>query len=271
MEFIKTLLLCFLQTMLYTLVVPVACGLLVELCYKLCFSVMGPRVGSVFWRVTSLIGTPLHECGHALMCLLFCHRVEKIRLFHTKQGNAMVEHTFNPRNPYAVFGNLWISIGPIIIGLGVIVGLLLLGYPESLRSYGDVLGGVLEGGGVGGSILAFLKGLLTEQTRPVWVRILCVIGMFSMALHVRLSGADIRGVLRGLPIFAILAALVSLVITLIGQGAVGAYTVGLQKTALLIVSLFGLILLFALVQLVVASVYRLLYMLFVGNRHESAA
>ena len=265
MEFVKTLLLCFLQTMLYTLIVPVACGLLIELCYKLCFAVMGPRVGLVFWRVTSFVGTPLHECGHALMCFLFCHHIEKVRLFHSKEGTAMVQHTYNPRNPYAVFGNLWISIGPIIIGLGVIVGLLSLGYPESLRSYGDVLGGVLNGGTVGENILAFLKGLLTEQTRPVWVRILCVIGMFSMALHVRLSGADIRGVLRGLPIFAILAALVSLVMTLIGGQVLGGYTDGLQKTALLIVTLFGLILLFALVQLVIASVYRLLYTILIGH------
>ncbi|MBO5898053.1 MAG: hypothetical protein J6R04_03485, partial [Clostridia bacterium] len=106
---------------------------------------------------------------------------------------------------------------------------------------------------------------VTEQTRPVWVRILCVIGMFSMALHVRLSGADMHGILRGLPMFAALAALVSLIITVIGGRTVDLYAVGLQKAALLIVSLFGLILLFALVQLSVATVYRLLHLLFVRH------
>lgn len=263
MEFFKMFLLCLAQTMLYTLAVPVVCGLAVELCYKVCFALMGPRVGHTFWQVTSLIGTPLHECGHALMCFLFGHRITRVRLFHSKEGNAMVEHSFNPKNPYEVFGNLWISIGPIILGLGVIVGLLALGYPESLRSYGDVLGGVLNGGTVGESIRTFLMGLVTEQARPVWVRILCVIGMFSMALHVRLSGADMHGVLRGLPMFAVLAALVSLVITVIGGKTIELYAAGLQKTALLIVSLFGLILLFALAQLLLALVYRLLYVIFV--------
>jgi hypothetical protein len=113
--------------------------------------------------------------------------------------------------------------------------------------------------------------IVTEQTRPVWVRILCGIGMFSMALHVRLSGADMHGIVRGLPMFALLAVLVSLVITVIGGKTIELYAAGLQKTALLIVSLFGLILLFALVQLVVALVYRLLYMLFVGDRHKNVA
>ncbi len=263
MEFFKTFLLCLAQTALCALAVPVACGLVIELCYKLCFAVMGQRVGRTFWQVTSFFGTPLHECGHALMCVLFCHRIVKVRLFHSREGTAMVEHVYNKRNPYAVFGNLWISIGPILIGLGVIVGLLALGYPEALRVYGDVLGGVLHGETVGESILAFLKGLLTEQTRPLWLRILCLLGMFSMAIHVRLSGADIRGVVSGLPMFALLAALLSLTVTLLGEASVGGYTEGLYRAALLFVSLFGLILLFALAQLAVALVYRLLFLLLV--------
>ena len=263
MDFLKALFLCFFQTMLCTLAFPVACGLLIELCYKICFAVMGRRVGHSFWLVTSFFGTPLHECGHALMCFLFGHRIVKVRLFHSKQGTAMVEHTYDRRNLYAVFGNLWISIGPILIGLGVIVGLLFLGFPQSLRAFGDVLGGVLGGdAAVGENVLSFLKGLVSERTRPVWVRLLCLIGMFSMAIHVRLSASDMRGVISGLPMFALLAALVSLVVTLLGQAATAAYTVGLFRVALLIASLFGLILLFALSQLVIALVLRLFFGVF---------
>ena len=41
-----------------------------------------------------------------------------------------VEHSYNPRNLWARLGNLFIGIGPIFSGLGVVVLLLWLCFPN---------------------------------------------------------------------------------------------------------------------------------------------
>lgn len=57
-----------------------ACGLLIWLCSRL-FSRLVGRHAWVILDVTSIIGTPVHELGHALMCLPFLHRITKMRLW----------------------------------------------------------------------------------------------------------------------------------------------------------------------------------------------
>ena len=160
--------LCFFQILLYTLGVIIACGLAVELCYQLCFSLMGRRATRVFWLVTGWLGTPIHELGHAITCLLFCHRIEYVRLWPTRQGNAMVEHSYNRRNPYAVFGNVWIALGPILAGLAVMVGILALVYPSTLELLWQSLSSPSQPNAVGSDLLArvgrLIKGMCFEQT-----------------------------------------------------------------------------------------------------------
>lgn len=258
----EAFILCFLRVVLYTLGVATACGLAVEICYRLCFMLMGKRAGRSFWLVTSLVGAPVHELGHAIACLVFAHRIENIRLLPTRAGMPLVDHSYNRRNPYAVFGNLWIGLGPIFAGLAVILLVLYWVYPDSLQAYREAVEVLLKDGAPTERLLdcvgQFLRGLWTEQTRAWWVRLIAAAVLFSMALHVRLSAADVWGMLAGLPAYAVLAAALSLIAVLIGQGAIDALTLWLSRISWLVVSLFSLILLFALVQLVPVVLYRLL-------------
>lgn len=259
----KLFLLCFAQTVMYTLGVIVTCGLAVEVCYRLCFIFMGKRTGRTFWLLTSFLGTPVHEGGHALMCLLFAHRIEKIRLIPTRAGGAMVEHSYDRRNVYATFGNLWIGLGPMLSGLSIILLILHLVWPETMKGYHELARTLLADGApidaLADGIWACLQGLLIEDTRAVWVRILAAVALFSLALHVRLSGADVRGMLSGLPIFAVLGALVALVVTLLGEAAVSTWGLWLIRAAWLLALLFSLILMLGCVQLVLAALLRLVY------------
>lgn len=78
--------------------------------------------------ITAWIGTPVHEIGHAVFCLLFGHRIRKITLFNpnAKDGSlGSVEHSYNPRNFYQRAGNFFIGAGPLIFGSLVI---MTLGY-----------------------------------------------------------------------------------------------------------------------------------------------
>jgi len=69
------------------------------------------------------IGVPVHELGHALFALIFGHKITRIVLFKPSQTGGSwgcVDHTYNSRNPYHRIGNLFIGIGPIILGSTVI-------------------------------------------------------------------------------------------------------------------------------------------------------
>lgn len=263
---------CFLQIMLYTLGVTVACGLAVELCYQLCFSLMGRRTTRTLWLVTGWLGTPIHELGHALMCLLFAHRIERIRLWPTRESNAMVEHSYNRRNPYASFGNVWIALGPIFAGLGVILLVLSLVYPDTLSRMGQSLSLAMQGGesfSFLGEVGTWIHGLWNEQTRGIGWRILAVGMMLSTALHVRLSLADVKGMITGLPIYAAVAAVVASVAAIMGEGVRTALTGALQRLSWMIVLLFALIMIFALVLLALLLAFRLavgLFTFFFGRR-----
>ena len=79
------------------------------------------------------IGTIVHELGHAIMCVIFCHRIRDISLFNpTAKGGKVgyVSHSYSRGNPYQLIGNFFIGIGPIISGTLVIYGAtsLLLDY-----------------------------------------------------------------------------------------------------------------------------------------------
>ncbi len=253
---------CFAQIVLYTLGVMLACGLAVEVCYRLFFLLLGRRVGRFFWFVTSWLGTPLHELGHALMCLLFAHRIEYIRLFPTGAGDAMVEHSYNKRNPYAVFGNLWIGLGPVFAGLALIIAVLYFVYPVSMQAFVESLRVLLGGEGhvedLFSAIGGVIQGLFLEQTRALWVRILSLFVLFSVALHVRVSTADLRGMLIGVPGYMLLSVFLAMIATLMGEETVRSLAGGLQSIAYVLMLLFSLILLFATASLLMVLIYRLI-------------
>ena len=203
------------QTLIHTLGVLVACGLAVEIVYRLCFIVMGDRLGRGYFGVTSFLGTPVHELGHALMCLLFAHRIERIRLFPTRREGAVVEHSYRKRNLYAIFGNFWIGLGPLLTGTLVIFLCLLAVFPVAVGDWYDALRALLAEAAQGENSAALagecvrvlLRGLWGDATRAVWLRLLALGFMLSVSLHVRLSAADIFGMLTGLPFFGLLTAL----------------------------------------------------------------
>jgi len=255
---------CFLNILLYTLGVIVICGLLMEGCYALCFRLLGRRQGRAFWFATSWLGTPVHELGHAAMCLLFGHKIEKMRLFPDRRGVAMVQHSYNRKNPWATMGNLFIGIGPIFSGLAVILTVLWLVYPLSLQAF------YAADGGLGGDAVwllldrmwQLLRGLLLETSRPVWARILAAVVLFSVTQHVRLSTTDIRGMGRGVPAYLLLCVIAAAIAAILGPGAASWVLEAAVWFGGTVLMLFGVIFPFALLQLTLLLIYKLLALLF---------
>ena len=129
-------LLLFLKVSFYPIGIFIICGLIVALCEKLVLYFCG-RGGRGFILATSVIGTPVHEMGHALMCLIFGHRITEMRLWSPRSDGTLgyVEHAYNKKNPYMVLGNLFIGTGPILSGLLFIFLVMCICFPYAFDSY----------------------------------------------------------------------------------------------------------------------------------------
>src|SRR6185437_12024785 len=63
-------------------------------------------------------GVAIHELGHAFFCLIFRHKIVKMKLFSPQSDGTLgyVQHSYNPASTYQKFGNFFIGTGPIWFG-----------------------------------------------------------------------------------------------------------------------------------------------------------
>lgn len=83
---------------------------------------------------TAWLGTPVHELGHAAMCLFFRHRVTGIKLLQANQSDGTigyVTHAYNPNSLYQNIGNLFIGLAPLVSGSVAVFACAHFLVPES--------------------------------------------------------------------------------------------------------------------------------------------
>ncbi len=268
-----TYVLFFLGILWYTLGALMICGLAVALCRRLFLSMMGGGFGRGVVLATAVVGTPVHELGHALMCLLFGHRITAMSLWqpNSKDGNlGYVTHTYRRRNLYHVLGNLFIGIGPILSGLAVLALALRLGFPATFSDYTSAASRMAADGE--GGVLLFFEGLkmlprmweelLHGDAVPLWRKIISALVILSVSQHVSLSPADIKGALRALPLYAGLALLLTAVCGLLGQSTMDTVTSALASFSAYMTAFFVIVLVTSLLQLLIALPVWLLRKLF---------
>ncbi len=248
---------------LLTLGVFVACGLSVRLCSQAFAKISGSGSGRVF-DLTSIIGTPIHELGHAVMCPIFGHRITGMKLWSPFAENGVygyVEHSYNRKNPWARLGNLFIGIGPLFSGLGIVVLSLWLCFPTQWNAYLDASHTLVASGQASASELvsAVFSLLLSmfEAFSADWLRsLLGLIVILAVALHISLSWADIKGSLSALPVYLIMLALFALATSIAGVSA--PILASLRLLNLRLLSIFCIVIAFAAVWVLIALIIRLL-------------
>jgi hypothetical protein len=102
-----------------SLVLVCAISFVSYLLMRLAISLTGFRV---YVYLFGWLGSAVHELGHAFFCVLFCHKITKIKLFDPSFSNGClgyVRHSYTP-NLYTRIGSTFISIGPIVSGALVI-------------------------------------------------------------------------------------------------------------------------------------------------------
>lgn len=254
----------FLGALWYTLGAVVICGLGVSLCRSLFLRMMGGGFGRGVVIATSILGTPIHELGHALMCLLFGHRITEMSLWQprSRDGNlGFVTHAYKKRNPYHVLGNLFIAVGPIFSGLAVITLALRVGFPAVFTAYtrnAADLATAGEGGfplvSEGLRMLPALVEALTAETPdvPLWGMIVALVVILAVSQHISLSPADVRGGVTALPLYGILILILTVVCGLLGQPAMDSVTAALRLFSGYMTALFTVVLVASLLQLILA-------------------
>jgi hypothetical protein len=224
---------------------------------------MGGGFGRGVVLTTSILGTPIHELGHALMCLLFGHTITDMALWQpSAPGGRLgyVTHAYRPRNLYHVLGNLFIGIGPIFSGLGVLTLAFWLGFPQTFSAYMTTAASMAANGD--GFITLFAEGLkmlprmpkeLTDDVGcPLWGRVIALLVMISVSQHISLSPEDIKGALKAIPLYIALLLLLTAICGILGDGAMSAVTSALACFSAYLTALFVIVLVAALIQLLVA-------------------
>ncbi len=245
------------QLLALTLGVMVVCGLVAWMARKIFMYFVGDSATLVLYA-SSVVGTPVHELGHALMCIPFAHRITDMKLLlppsRRSRTLGYVEHSYNRKNPWAIFGNLFISFGPIFSGIGVMILVLTLCFPAQWNAYLDSSRAMVESGASVGEMSTIIFSLLFslfERFDEDAVRsVVGLIIMLSVSQHITLSFADLKGCFTALLMYTgVLAIFAGITMPL---GLQGSIVSGLMQVNLPLLSLFCVAIAFSLVWVAIA-------------------
>jgi hypothetical protein len=185
-------------------------GLLIHFISHLTFNSLGKAFGNAGIYVVAWLGTPIHELGHALFCIIFGHKITRIEFFRPDPQTGTlgyVNHQWHKANPWHILGNFFIGIGPVIVGSLALLGLFYLLIPNASQAWQPIIAGASEIGSDGsiGSYLTVLKDSFLAFTRLVFTTsnlsswqfwVFCYLAV-CVASNIRLSWSDIKNSLSG--------------------------------------------------------------------------
>lgn len=163
--------------------------------------------------VTGWIGTPVHEIGHAIFCLIFRHQITEMKLYSPNSTDGTmgsVNHSYDPKSVYQKVGNFFIGIGPILFGTVILYLLLSYLVPNtkeilsSIDAQSKVLIKSLHGEfqGVLSSLwvttIDTLKAIFTKGNLLDYKFWIFLYLSMCISSHMELSPPDIKGAWRGL-------------------------------------------------------------------------
>ena len=158
---------------------------------------------------TGWLGTPVHELGHMMFCPIFFHKIEDFSLFKPKAEDGrsgFVIHKYNPRNPWAQVGRLFISIGPLLLGTAVIFFVMWLLLPDAVAAVADVRESILQAASgafrpiddLSSVVSALVMQVFSAENFASWQFWVFFYVTLCISSHMELSLADLRGAVWGL-------------------------------------------------------------------------
>lgn len=225
----------------FTIGMLVIFGFLISICNKIFYKNFG-NYGRAVCYITGAVGTPIHECSHALFCVIFGHKINEIKLFQISDEEGTlgyVNYSYNPKNIYHKIGNFFIGIAPIVVISLILYGMSWLLLPDFIRvaerniqivdvvsDFSRIMSGLLD------TLLFFFRCASSWQW---WVFV--VIGSL-LALHMNLSKADIKGAIGGGIFLITLILLIDIILCLIDNKMLDAMTKGVLEIASYLLCMF---------------------------------
>lgn len=233
-------------------------GYLIALCNRRFYANFGSHSMTVCY-MTGFIGTPIHELSHALFCLIFGHKIVEIKLFQIGAADGTlgyVNHTYNKRNIYQRVGNFFIGIAPILVISALLFLLAWLLMPSMIAQMTASIQGISVSEGIGSVLSKLFHAVGTFFTYAVtwqwWVFI--GLGMF-LALHMTLSGADIKGALSGLIFVLLLFLLIDIILGLISGEILDVFTQWVMSVSGYLICFLGVSFLIVLLALLLSFLF----------------
>lgn len=227
MNFILNLAASFAVQMIATLGILFLFGKVIAFCNTRFYRNFGSK-GHAVCIATGFIGTPIHEAAHALMCVVFRHKITEIKFFQPNSSDGTlgyVNHSYNPKSLYQRIGNFFIGIAPILVGSLILSGLLYFLLPEMVEEKLSQLEKVDFVSDFGSALFYIGKAVTTMfgyiLTWQFWVFLLA--GSF-IALHMTLSRADVQGALSGVLLVAVVFLVVDGILLVIKKSLLASFT-----------------------------------------------
>lgn len=253
--------LCYILQISFTIGIIVIFGFLIAQCNRWFYSNFG-NYGKTVCYITGAVGTPIHECSHALFCLIFKHKINQIKLFQidSKDGTlGYVNHSFNPKSVYQKIGNFFIGIAPIIV-ISAIQYLLALFLLPNFKleingsfNLNDFIGSIRD-------VLIVINNTLQSffSDALLWQWWIFVIIGFFLSLHMTLSKADIKGSLSGVVLINVLLLFVDIILYFINTKLLINFTQVVLKIGSFLLCILFLSLIISILSLMVSFIFRVI-------------
>lgn len=188
-----------------------AFGIILWLLEKLIVKNLG-RKASLLYKITGIIGTTIHETSHAILCIVFGHRIEKIKFFDLNPQDGtygFVEHSYKKKNLYHRIGNFFIGIAPLIFGGAVILLLMYFLLGDTFSILMDI-----------STSCSFCKiyilpfdafaQIFSLNNLKSWQFYVFILVSICIALHMNISNEDLKGSLTGIIVLILLIILIDI-------------------------------------------------------------
>jgi hypothetical protein len=200
----------FLQILLLVAVPPLAFGVAMYFCNRAFFSLVGyGRCRGVALAIHVLI-TPIREFSHLIACVLSMHRVHDFRLLNIYDPDGelgLVEHSYNRRNPLALFGNFLFAVMPAALGLFLLLVVVLCCFGGSFDGLTGELTALGEQGGGFGEYarlaFGFVVSMFRDATSGIFLKILGAVLLLFLSLGIYISLDDLIDGISGAIIFGV--------------------------------------------------------------------
>ena len=170
------------------LVVLVTLMLLQKLAFKQVVDVFGFR----FVVLTGVLGTSLHEVSHAIMCLIFRHKITDMKLFKPDSDGTLgyVNFSYNPISLYQRMGLFFVGMAPFFMAVVYFYVATLLILDVNLFASSEW---VEDFSSVKYQLLNFVIEVFQSGLRGVvWA-----FSMLAVVLHMMPSKQDLKGAKTG--------------------------------------------------------------------------